>query len=91
MAPDAPTSGTVPGQIEQQVAKVPERLLDVVAEDPERPHVEQEMGETTVEEHRGEHRHEGLLLREHRRSGVDGAHLVADLDRRQGPAGEDLT
>jgi hypothetical protein len=53
--------------VEDQVAHVPEAVLDVVAEDPEEEHVAAEVEQAAVEEHRRHHREQHVLGREHRR------------------------
>src|SRR5690606_23810560 len=79
-------------QIEQQVADDAEGLLDVVAEDPQRPHVEQQVSQAAVEEHRVQDGHPGALLGEQQLTPRFGqTHLPRDLDHRQRLAGGDLT
>ena len=88
MAPDAPTIGTSdvgsvsvcaaaaqtpPEQIKGEVAPVPHRVLDVVAEDPEKEHVPEQVAPARVHEHAGEH---GLEA-ENR--------IVEEVRRHQGP------
>jgi hypothetical protein len=46
-----------PGEhVEEEEARAPERVLDVVPEDPQRQHVEPEVKEPPVQEHRGQDR-----------------------------------
>ena len=52
--------------IHEQVPDVAEGLLDVVAEDPQKPHVEQDVAHAAVQEHRGEQRQEHVLAGEDR-------------------------
>ncbi len=79
MAPDAPTTGTVLAwvdrdlsrsrddagqQIEGQEHHSAEPVLDVVAEHPQKQHVEPEVQPSSVQEHRGDHREVDVLARE---------------------------
>ncbi len=49
-------------QIEQGIAEAPQPVLDVVAEDPEEPHVAENVQPPRVEEHRGEDRQDPALV-----------------------------
>ena len=51
--------GDAARQIEQQVADVPEHILDIVPEDPQEQHVAADMQPARVEEHAGEDRRPG--------------------------------
>jgi hypothetical protein len=55
MAPEAPTiGGETAEQVESQEANVAHRVLDVIPEDPEEPHVSDQMQPAAVKEHGGE-------------------------------------
>jgi len=43
-------------KIEDQVAAMPHTVFDVVPENPEHPHIRQEMNQTAVQEHGGKQR-----------------------------------
>ena len=64
-----------PGDVHEDVSQPPERLLDIVSENPEEPHVEDNVGYPAVKEHRGQHGKERNLLRKYRllRSGETSA------------------
>ena len=67
------------GQVEEEVAEVPQRVLHVVAEDPEVEEVPGEVQEAAVKEHRGEHRGEARQGRHPPRRRVE------DAARNEGP------
>src|SRR5690348_16906024 len=58
------------GEIEKQVADVPEVIFDVIAEDPKEEHVPEDMGKAGMEEHAGYNRDERSL-----QAGVPGEKL----------------
>ena len=79
MAPDAPITGTVLDGLDEDVGEGghqtadevegeeqdgPEAVLDVVAEDPQEQHVEPEVGQAAVQEHRHEDGQGDLLVGE---------------------------
>ena len=57
-------------QIEHDETAVAETIFDVVAENPEEPHVARDMREAAVDEHRGEHVHDREVGR-HQAVGID--------------------
>ncbi len=69
-------SGNARSQVEKQISSRTEGLLCVVAEDPENPHVSDEVPNTTVEEHRDEHAQSHRLVREE--VGIDTARAHTD-------------
>src|SRR6267143_6616616 len=47
------------GQVEEEIGNVPEKILDIIAEDPEEEHVPGEVQEAGVQKHAGKQRHKG--------------------------------
>jgi hypothetical protein len=63
-------------QVKEEVRDVPEKILNVVAEDPEKEHVSGDVPEVGVKEHAGDQGHEryfkaGMSREESRESGRD--------------------
>src|ERR1019366_2337842 len=75
--------GAAAQQVEQQELGGTQNVLDIVAEDPQEPHVAQHVHPTAVEEHGGEDTQEAELIR-HQTVGGDefiaGKRLEGDLE-----------
>src|SRR5690242_18896748 len=50
-----------PGDVKREISPPPERVLDVLAEDREEPHVAEDVAPASVHEHRGEPAHRPRL------------------------------
>src|SRR5438445_1830404 len=94
MAPEAPTIGmpeaglkrtcrraaaTPRNQVEDREAHAPHRVLDVVTEDPQEPHVADQVHPGAVQEHRGEN------VRDLPAGISDADETLAHRERRAGP------
>ena len=74
-------------QVDAQIPEVSEGLLHIVAKDPQKPHVENDMGHAAVEEHRREESQKHVLVGNGRRLGSGSAHVADDLLDAQRGAG----
>ena len=72
--------------IEEDVADAAHRVLDIVSEDPEEPHVADEVEPAAVEEHRGERGvPDGIVGHHAPRAGADGYHRAVGDPSQQIP------
>ena len=78
-------------EVEQQEADAAEGFLDVVAEDPQEPHVAEQMAETGVEEHRHHNGEVHVLVGEDGSGRRFGAVARGDLLSAQRVPGRELT
>ena len=66
-------AGSAAQQIKDHEAAMAHRILDVIAEDPQEPHIAEQMHPATVQEHVGEHRRPVAAVGDHAtRIGADG-------------------
>jgi hypothetical protein len=70
-------------EIEEKIAKVAQTVLDIVPEDPQTPHIAEEMEPTRVKEHVGKERSRALRERD------VGGNPTGDLGRDQAVASEE--